>query len=115
MKSCFPAPGQRCGLIGGESIDDWSQSFFEGLVCDEPMRVERIVFGTSTFLNMVDTVSVAHEVDRFSGVLAPLLSELSSSDDIGWWLLDSGAAVTVLSKQSVVSHTLQLWLVMQKG
>ena len=44
----------------------------------------------------MDTVSVSHEMSRFSGVFAPLLSELSSSDDIGWWLLDSGAAVTVV-------------------
>ena len=80
------------------------EKFFDGLVCEAPMRVERCCFDKSTFLNLVDTVSVIHELDRFSEVIAPLLSELSSNDDIGWWLLDSGAAVTVLSKQCVLPY-----------
>ena len=60
--SCFPASGQRCGLIGGRLIE-CDEKFFEGLVCEEPMRVNKVVFETSTFLNVVDTVSVMHEVD----------------------------------------------------
>ena len=50
------------------------------MVCCVPMRVERFCFGKSTFLNLVDTLSVSHEMSRFSGVFAPLLSELSSND-----------------------------------
>ena len=103
FRACFPAPGQRLGLIGEKSTK-MDEQFFDGLVCGAPMRVERCCFGKSTFLNLVDTVSVTHELDRFSEVIAPLLSELSSNDDIGWWLLDSGAAVTVLSKQCVLPY-----------
>ena len=102
--ACSPAPGQRLGLIGEKSAV-LDEQFFDGLLCETPMRVERFCFGKSTFLNLVDTVSVSHEMSRFAGVFAPLLSELSSSDDIGWWLLDSGAAVTALSKQCVLPYS----------
>ena len=115
-----PVSGQRLGeeteklfscpraalWVDWRKFNKLDQSFFEGLVCDEPIRVERIVFVTSTFLNIVDTVSVAHEVDRFSGVLAPLLSDLSSSDDTGWWWLDCGAAITLCrSRVLSVGHS----------
>ena len=102
--ACSPVPGQRLELIGEKSAV-LDEQFFDGLLCETPMRVERFCFGKSTFLNLVDTVSVSHEMNRYSGVFAPLLSELSSSDDIGWWLLDSGAAVTVLSKQCVLPYS----------
>ena len=44
------------------------------------------------------------QLRRYGQVLAPLLSELTAGEDIGWWLFDSGAAVTVLAKHCVVPY-----------
>ena len=47
--------------------------------------------------NKDDTVSFFHEFSKHAMIVCPLLSELSIASDATWWLLDSGAAVTVLS------------------
>lgn len=44
------------------------------------------------------------ECQRYAQLFAPLLSELGLADDCTWWLLDSGASVTVLSKSSFVVY-----------
>ena len=61
------------GLMGGcDNSDVFDRKWFEGLVCQQ-------------------------------GLCEPLLSSSVSwtSKDQGWWLVDSGASVTVLSKQSL--------------
>ena len=44
-----------------------------------------------------DTTSFEHDFVKIFPTVFPLLSELSLSADSTWWLLDSGAGVTVLS------------------
>ena len=99
----FPVSGQR-GLSKGVVSDVSKEGFFHGLLVEEPFRVKRVCFGTETFLNECDTVSVEGQLRRYGQVLAPLLSELTAGEDIGWWLFDSGAAVTVLAKHCVVPY-----------
>ena len=41
---------------------------------------------------------------KYSTLFAPLLSQLGLMDDCTWWLLDSGASVTVLSQSSFVMY-----------
>ena len=56
-------------------------------------RIQLQTVGTSTFLNVHDTVSHEFELHRYSPVLHPLLSEIMMGDESQhWWLLDSGAA-----------------------
>ena len=80
------------------------EGFFHGLVVEEPFRVKRVCFAHDTFLNECDTVSVGSQLQRYGQVLSPLLSELTAGEDIGWWLLDSGAAVAVLAKHCVAPY-----------
>ena len=99
----IPVSGQR-GLSKGAAGDVSKEGFFHGLVVEEPFRVRRVCFAHDTFLNECDTVSVGSQLQRYGQVLSPLLSELTAGEDIGWWLLDSGAAVTVLAKHCVVPY-----------
>ena len=102
-KQACPASGQR-GLIGGDCEEVLQTGFFEGLAVEEPFKVNLLRFRAQTFLNECDTVSVEAQLVRHQPVLSPLLSEITAEDDIGWWLLDSGAAVTVLAKHCVVPY-----------
>ena len=99
----IPVSGQR-RLSKGVVNDVSREGFFHGLVAEEPFRVRRVCFAPDTFLNECDTVSVGSQLQRYGQVLSPLLSELTAGEDIGWWLLDSGAAVTVLAKHCVVPY-----------
>ena len=54
---------------------------------------------------MQDTVSHEFELHRYSPVLHPLLSEIMMGDESQhWWLLDSGAAATVMATASRVTY-----------
>ena len=106
-QSVCPVSGQR-GLSRGEVSEVGEEGFFEGLVVDEPFRTFRLKVGVSTFLNECDTVATDLQRRRYSTVLSPLLSQLASGEDIGWWLLDSGAAVTVLAKHCVIPYGAEL-------
>ena len=54
---------------------------------------------------MHDTVSHEFELHRYSPVLHPLLSEIMMGDESQhWWLLDSGAAATVMATSSRVTY-----------
>ena len=46
--ACSPVPGQHLELIGKKSAV-LDEQFFDGLLCEPPMRVERFCFGKSTF------------------------------------------------------------------
>ncbi len=107
LQKVFPVSGQR-GLSKGEVCEVFEKGFFEGLIADEPFRTRRLQIGVSTFLNECDTVSADLQLRRYSTVMSPLLSQLAAGEDIGWWLLDSGAAVTVLAKHCVVPYGAEL-------
>ena len=116
----IPAPGQRVfenekglrnernttrlGLMGAEEQEVNHDEFFDGLIAERPMKCRRLCFGFPTFLNFEDTVSHDVKLRSLGKVVSPLLSELSPGDDIGWWLLDSGAAVTVLAKHCLIPY-----------
>ena len=72
-----------------------------GLICEQPMRVNVVKLKVGTFMNHVDELSHEGELRRWAPVMMPLLSQVDLQDDVGWWLLDSGAAVTVLAKHCV--------------
>ena len=55
------------------------------------------------FLNHDSELSHVAECQRYAPLFSPLLAELGLTDDCTWWLLDSGASVTVLSKSNFVS------------
>ena len=94
----------RFGLIGSGEQDMNHEGFFDGLVVERPMKCRRLCFEFPTFLNFEDTVSHEVKLRGIGSVISPLLSELSAGDDIGWWLLDSGAAVTVLAKHCLIPY-----------
>ena len=52
----------------------------------------------STSWSHPDSLDGAVEFSKYLEHVCPILSELSCSSDAGWWLLDSGAAVTVVSE-----------------
>ena len=83
---------------GHDEFDGMSEKFHDGLVCGDQMRVKVAKQKKPTFLNHEGELSACHEWERFAPIVLPLLSEVGLKDDVGWWLLDSGAAVTVLAK-----------------
>ena len=94
----------RFGLKGSEEHDMNHEGFLDGLVVERPMKCRRLCFEFPTFLNFEGTVSHEVKLRGIGSVISPLLSELSAGDDIGWWLLDSGAAVTVLAKHCLIPY-----------
>ena len=97
----FSYLGEKSGplcLGDGGSLDVSHKDFHEGLVCSKPRRIRVFHVGEQSGLqDKHDTVSFSHEFSKHAMVVCPLLSELSIASDATWWLLDSGAAVTVLS------------------
>ena len=84
-----------CGLKGPVGFCEGSGDLVS------QFRGRLTVFRTqvSTFLNDdCDSCSKFACLNRFSGILWPLLSQLSV-DDASWWLLDSGASATVLAQR----------------
>ena len=67
------------------------------------------VTNSRTFLNHVSETSHVAECRKYSSVFAPLLSQIGLMDDCTWWLLGSGASVTVLSKSSFVTYARVEW------
>ena len=97
----------RCGLIcQHDAVHDDER--LGGLLCEQPMRTKIVKLSCSTFMNHVDELSHAGEWCRFSPIVMPLLSQVETNDDIGWWLLDSGAAVTVLAKHCVAAYAAEV-------
>ena len=77
----------------------------QDLVSSNCHRVELNRVGISTVLNVEDTVSHSFELHRYSPVLHPLLSEIMMGDESQhWWLLDSGAAATVMATASRATY-----------
>ena len=90
----FAVPSLSFGDVALEDSD--GDGFHEGLVHVEPRRVCMFrVKGEHACIQ--DTTSFEQEFVKIFPTVFPLLSELSLSADSTWWLLDSGAAVTVLS------------------
>ena len=76
-----------------------SGKVLDGLLCDVPRKVSRFVLNMSTCLNcQSETCSPFLQLVKCFPIIHPLLSQLSL-DDSSWWLLDSGASVTVLSER----------------
>ena len=93
----------ECGLKGVEVEGDAAVS--QDLISSNCHRIQLQTVGTSTFLNVQDTVSHEFELHRYSPVLHPLLSEIMMGDEKDhWWLLDSGAAATVMATASRASY-----------
>ena len=75
-------------------------SDLDGLLCTEPRRVQMhsplldVGFGVS------DTVCNCRVVSQVFSSLCPILAELSFAQDPTWWLIDSGAAVTVVAESN---------------
>ena len=93
----------ECGLQGSEVSGDVAVS--QDLISSNCHRIQLQTVGTSTFLNVHDTVSHEFELHRYSPVLHPLLSEIMMGDEKDhWWLLDSGAAATVMATASRASY-----------
>ena len=91
--------------LSREGCHDYDEkSFHEGLIAPSAMRVKMFVTNSRTFLNNVSETSHVAECRKYSSVFAPLLSQIGLMDDCTWWLLDSGASVTVLSKSSFVTY-----------
>ena len=93
----------ECDLQGLEVSGDVAVS--QDLISSNCHRTQLQTVGTSTFLNVQDTVSHGFELHRYSPVLHPLLSEIMMGDESQhWWLLDSGATATVMATASRASY-----------
>ena len=98
----------ECGLQGFEVSGDVVVS--QDTISQNGHRIQLQTVGTSTFLNVQNTVSHAFELHRYSPVLHPLLSEIMMGDESQhWWLLDSGAAATVMATASRATYV--AWVV----
>ena len=103
-----PGPLQRsacfdCGLQGIEVSG--SQDVSSDLISRNCHRIHLQKFGVSTFLNVQETVSHACQLHKFSPVVHPLLSEIMMGNESQhWWLLDSGAAATVMATASRATY-----------
>ena len=80
----------ECGLQGSEVSGDVAVS--QDLISSNCHRIQLQTVGTSTFLNVHDTVSHEFELHRYSPCFASIcLSEIMMGDESQhWWLLDSG-------------------------
>ena len=98
-------PFGNLGLKGfGVAASCFSKGFHEGLVVENPMSLRRFCVGTSTFLNVQQEMSSHAMLRKYAGTVFHLLSEVAASEGFEWWLLDSGAAVTVLAHQNVQQY-----------
>ena len=68
------------------------------LLSPEPRRFCLLRPQCSTCLSHPDTLDGSVEFSMYADQVCPILSELSCASDAGWWLLDSGAAVTVVAE-----------------
>ena len=94
--------GLKCSIH--DEGDNWSGDHLEGLICETPMRTKVVKLRVPTCLNHEGEISACHEWSKFEPLVLPLLSEIGMKDDHTWWLLDSGAAVTVLAKHLFVCY-----------
>ena len=83
---------------------DDESTLHDGLIAPAAMRVKMFVSDVDIFLNHDSELSHVAECQRYAPLFSPLLSELGLTDDCTWWLLDSGASVTVLSKSNFVAY-----------
>ena len=94
----------ECGFQGCEVSGDVAVS--QDLISPNCHRIQLQTVGTSTFLSMEDTISHACDLHRYSPVLHPLLSEIMMGNESQhWWLLDSGAAATVMATASRATYS----------
>ena len=91
----------RCGLKCQLDANMLCERNLDGLTCEQPMRINVVKLNVDTFVSHVDELSHDGELRRWAPIMMPLLSQVDLQDDVGWWLLDSGAAVTVLAKHCV--------------
>ena len=76
----------------------YSQDIASDILFPNCYRIHLQKFGISSFLNLQDTVSHAYQLHQFSPILHPLLSEIMMGNESQhWWLLDSGAAATIMT------------------
>ena len=69
-----------------------------GLFCEEPRRHQMCRTCLNVGFDVSDTVCSCHTFSKVS--LCPILAELSVVQDPTWWLIDSGAAVTVVAESN---------------
>ena len=98
------------GVFGviGDSKDCESENFHDGLICESSMSLRVFRTSQSTFLNSQQEMSSHAMLRRYAGTVCHLLSEVAASEGNEWWLLGSGAAVTVLAHQNLGQYSAQL-------
>ena len=72
----------------------------DGLLCEEPRRVCLQRTRLDVGFDVSDTVCNCRVVSQAFSSLCPILAELSFAQDPTWWLIDSGAAVTVVAESN---------------
>ena len=93
-----------CGLRGPKVRGDDALS--KDMVSSNFFQLFLQKLGVSTILNVHDTISHSCESQRFSPVLHPLLSEIMMGNESQyWWLLDPGAAATVMATASRAAYS----------
>ena len=95
------------GVVGDSEMCK-NENFHDGLICDTSMSVRVFRTRQSTFLNCQHEMSSHVMLQRFSGTVFHLLSEVAANEGYEWWLLDSGAAVTVLAHQNLERYGAQV-------
>ena len=95
------------GVIGDFSNCEL-KNFHDGLICDSSMSVRVFRTRHSTFLNYQQEMSSHALLGRFAGTISHLLSGVAANEGFEWWLLDSGAAVTVLAHQNLEQYGAQV-------
>ena len=94
--------------VVGDCMRCNTPNFHEGLVCDSPMALRVFKTRRSTFLNFQQEMPTQAMLRRYAGTVCHLLSEVAANEGFEWWLLDSGAAVTVLAHQNLERYGAQV-------
>ena len=84
--------------------EEWNgqelRSDLDGLLCSEPRRYQMCRACLDVGFGFSDTVCNCRVFSQTFATICPILAELSLSQDPTWWLIDSGAAVTVVAESN---------------
>ena len=106
--SCMRVPRHEGFGVIGDSSSCEIENFHDGLICDSSMSVRVFRTRQSTFLNCQQEMSSHALLRRYAGTVSHLLSGVAANEGFEWWLLGSGAAVTVLAHQNLEQYGAQL-------
>ena len=100
----LPSFSNSCGLVMSELEQETDSADLLSDVCGRVLLVR----GNPNLFDNQSECAVATQLERNLPVLQPLLSQMAEQTDASWWLLDSGASMTVLSETCLHAFGVQV-------